>query len=98
MSFIDSQADSGSATEGSTTEAIESQTAKIPSDLFLVAAGGAMAVSLAFKLAKKSHVSLFFGQWVAPLLLFGVYNKIVKTLGHDQEDNGISATSSYATS
>jgi hypothetical protein len=30
------------------------------------------------------HASLFVGDWVAPLLLFGVYNKIVKTQGSDR--------------
>ena len=29
-------------------------------------------------------VSLFVGQWVAPFLLLGVYNKIVKVAGSDQ--------------
>ena len=72
--------------EGTGTEAIENQTAKIPSDYFLFAAGAAMVVSLGFKLAKQNSKSLFVGQWVAPLLLFGVYNKIVKVLGHDAED------------
>jgi len=75
------------AQEGPVAEMIESQTAKIPSDGFLWAAGSFMAISMAFKLVKKDHVSLFFGQWVAPMLLFGIYNKIVKTLGHDSEDN-----------
>jgi hypothetical protein len=30
---------------------------------------------------EKSH---FVGQWVAPFLLLGVYNKIVKVAGSDQ--------------
>lgn len=78
----------GSATweEGAVTEKIEDQTAKIPSDIFLFSAIGMMAVSLVCKLTGDDHKSLFFGQWVAPLLLFGVYNKIVKTHGHDKED------------
>ncbi len=78
-------------TEGEGTKQIEKQTAKIPSDVFLFSAIAMMGVSLAFKLAGKrgsDHKSLFFGQWVAPLLLFGVYNKIVKTAGHDKEDGG----------
>jgi hypothetical protein len=69
--------------EGAGTKKIESQTAKVPSDYFLFAAAGIMAFSLSQKVMNKSHRSLFFGQWVAPLLLFGLYNKIVKTLGHD---------------
>jgi hypothetical protein len=72
--------------EGSVAAFIEEYTAKLPSDLFLWGALGSMAVSLAFKLAKKDDLSLFFANWPAPLLLFGVYNKIVKELGHDRED------------
>lgn len=81
-------ANNGSKKEGELTKQIENQTAKIPSDMFLYAALGAMAVSITCKLMGKDHKSLFFGQWVAPFLLFGVYNKIVKTHGHDQEDRG----------
>ena len=73
-------------TEGTVTKKIEKVTAKIPSDSFLFAAGGIVLLSLAARAMGKEHTSLFFGQWVAPLLLLGVYNKIVKTSGHDQED------------
>lgn len=69
--------------EGPVAKAIEKQTAKIPSDTYLWAAVGAMGVSLAFQLLKKKHTGLFFGQWAAPFLLLGIYNKIVKTEGHD---------------
>lgn len=67
--------------------AIEEQTAKIPSDVFLWAALGSMAVSLALKFFKsKQHTALFVGQWAAPFLLLGVYNKLVKLEGHDKND------------
>ena len=69
--------------EGEVARTIEDQTAKLPSDVFLWASMGAMATALAFKLAKKDQLSLFFGQWVAPMLLFGIYNKIVKVAGSD---------------
>ena len=72
--------------EGKVARTIEEQTAKLPSDLFLWAALGSMAVSLGLKLAGKDHKALFVGQWAAPFLLLGVYNKIVKLEGHDQED------------
>lgn len=74
--------------EGPVAKAIEEQTSKIPSDAFLWAALGAMGVALYFKLTKKSHTSLFVGQWAAPFLLLGLYNKLVKVEGHDQEDQG----------
>jgi hypothetical protein len=44
---------------------------------------GAMAASLALKLLGKNHTALFIGQWAAPFLLLGIYNKIVKVEGHD---------------
>ena len=72
--------------EGRVTKTIEKQTAKIPSDVFLFAALGAMAVSAGLKIAGQKHSALFVGQWAAPFLLFGIYNKIVKVEGSDKED------------
>ena len=70
--------------EGKVASAIEEQTAKIPSDVFLWAALGSMAISLTLQLTGSKHRSLFIGQWAAPFLLFGVYNKLVKLEGHDK--------------
>ena len=72
--------------EGKVTKEIESQTSKLPSDTYLIAALAAMGTSLTLKCCGKKHLALFVGQWVAPFLLFGIYNKIVKTQGHDQFD------------
>ena len=69
--------------EGPIARNIEEQTAKLPSDLFLWAALASMGVSLTLKCLGKKHNALFIGQWAAPFLLLGVYNKIVKTEGHD---------------
>ncbi len=69
--------------EGKMAKAIEDQTAKMPSDLFLWTALTCMGVSFALKCMKKSHMALLVGQWAAPVLLLGVYNKIVKTEGSD---------------
>lgn len=70
--------------EGKVARAIEEQTAKLPSDLFLWAALASMGVSLALKCTGQRHNALFIGQWAAPFLLLGIYNKIVKTEGHDR--------------
>ena len=70
--------------EGPVARAIENQTARIPSDAFLWTSAGAMACSLTLKLLGKDHLALFIGQWAAPFLLFGLYNKIVKINGNDQ--------------
>lgn len=69
--------------EGKVASAIEEQTAKLPSDVFLWAALASMGVSLTLKCLGKKHTALFVGQWAAPFLLLGIYNKIVKVEGHD---------------
>jgi hypothetical protein len=71
--------------EGWVAKTIEKQTSKLPSDTFLWASLGAMATSLTLKLVKKDHLALFVGQWAAPFLLLGIYNKIVKVEGHDRD-------------
>ena len=71
--------------EGPVAKSIEKQTSKIPSDVFLWAAVGSMATSLTLRLAGKKHGALFVGQWAAPFLLLGLYNKLVKVAGHDRE-------------
>ena len=70
--------------EGFVARTIEEQTAKLPSDVFLWAALGSMGVSLYFRLTDRKSESTFVGQWAAPLLLFGVYNKLVKLGGSDR--------------
>jgi len=70
--------------EGEVARAIEEQTAKLPSDLFLWAAVASMGAAAVLQLLRRQSASLFIGQWAAPFLLFGVYNKIVKTAGSDR--------------
>lgn len=74
--------------EGPVAKTIENQTSKLPSDLWLWAAMAVMGVSLVLKVSKKKDDSQFVGQWAAPLLLIGVYNKIVKVAGSDRESQG----------
>ena len=73
--------------EGTVAKTIEKQTAKLPSDLFLWLAGGSIATSLALNITGHEEKSHFVGQWVAPFLLLGVYNKLVKQLGSDRTEN-----------
>ncbi len=73
----------GEATEDQVTASIEKFTAQIPSSVFLAAALASMAVSLGMKAAKKEHGALFVGQWAAPFLILGIYNKLVKQHGSD---------------
>ena len=72
--------------EGTVAKMIERQTAKVPSDLFMWAAIGGMGVSALLELTGHKNKSRFFGQWVAPFLLFGVYNKLVKQHGSDKTE------------
>lgn len=73
-------------TEGPVAKVIEEQTSKLPSDLFLWVALGSMGTALTLKIMGKKDDALFVGQWAAPFLLFGLYNKLVKLEGHDKED------------
>ena len=74
--------------EGIVARTIEQQTAKLPSDTFLWAALGSIGASAVLRMMGKKNASLFVGDWVAPFLLFGVYNKIVKLEGSDRTDRG----------
>lgn len=74
-------------TEGRVARAIESQTAKIPSDAYLWIAVGAMATSATLQMLGNRHASLFVGQWAPTLLIMGLYNKLVKQLGSDRTEN-----------
>ena len=60
-------------------EAIEEQTKKIPNLFFLGIAGIAVAASAGLTFAtQKKTLGNFIGLWVPTILLFGVYNKLVK--------------------
>ncbi len=67
--------------EGDIARLIEQQAAKVPSHWFLFSAFASMALSLGFELTGRRRASRFIGQWPAPLLLMGLYNKVVKTIG-----------------
>ncbi len=74
---------SNTPNEGKMTTVIESQTSKIPSGVYLTVALASMAASLTLKLFRQKNTALFVGQWAAPFLIMGLYNKVVKTQGHD---------------
>lgn len=79
-----SQTDPARHSEGRVARAIEDQTAKLPSDTFLWAAGGSILGSLALMMAGRKDTAQFVGQWAPTFLILGLYNKIVKELGHDR--------------
>ncbi len=69
--------------EGPVARTIEMQTAKLPSDVWLWAAFGSIAASLAFQVAGKKDNALFVGQWAPTFLILGLYNKLVKLHGSE---------------
>jgi hypothetical protein len=73
----------GESREDSFTGSVEKITSKAPSTVFLGMALGSMAASLVLKIAGKDDWALFVGQWAAPFLIMGNYNKMVKQHGSD---------------
>mgnify|MGYP003101814479 CR=1 FL=1 len=65
--------------EGNATVAVEKKTSKIPSMVYL----SALAASACMMCRGRKSTALLVGQWAAPLLIMGLYNKVVKTEGHD---------------
>jgi hypothetical protein len=78
----------GEAQEDQFTAAIENTTARVPSSAFLALALASMALSATFQAMSRKHESLFIGQWAAPFLLLGIYNKMVKQHGSDGRKQG----------
>jgi hypothetical protein len=72
--------------EGTVARTIEEQTAKLPSDTFLWAAGASIAASAVLQAMGNRHASVFVGQWAPTLLILGLYNELVKQLGSDFSD------------
>jgi hypothetical protein len=67
--------------EGDIARLIEQQTAKIPSHWFLFSAAAAMGAALVLELSGRRRAADFVSRWPSPLLIAGMYNKLVKTLG-----------------
>jgi hypothetical protein len=73
--------------EGPVARAIESNTARLPSDVFLWGSLASVALSLALQFSgnkKTKQLSNFVAQWAPTILTLGLYNKIVKVAGHDR--------------
>ncbi|MEO6805256.1 MAG: hypothetical protein ABI286_11745 [Edaphobacter sp.] len=81
--MTDNRVAKGEAQEDQITASIEKCTAQVPSSVYLALALGSMAASLAFQASRKPHQALFVGQWAAPFLILGIYNKLVKIHGSD---------------
>lgn len=88
---METRVERGQAREDQVTGAIESATSKAPSSLFLGLAIGSMAASAILKILEKDDWAVFVGQWAAPLLIMGTYNKMVKQHGSDAESERLAA-------
>jgi len=77
----------GEAQEDQITAAIEKYTSQVPSSAYLALALAAIAASVTLQVSQKekANAALFVGQWVAPFLLLGIYNKLVKQHGSDAQ-------------
>jgi hypothetical protein len=78
-------------TEDTVTKAIERYTAQVPSSMYLAVAVAAIGLSLAAQLGGRGKWGNFIAQWVPTWLILGLYNKVVKTEGHDQFDRAHAA-------
>lgn len=82
-SIMDFRVRRGEIQEDQLTAMLESYSARWPSSIFMGAALASMAGSMALMWQKKTHQALFIGQWAAPFLILGLYNKMVKQHGSD---------------
>ena len=81
--MCDYRVNKGEVEEDQLTASIEKSTSKIPSSAYLALALGAMAVSAGLQAWNRKHAAMFVGQWAAPFLILGIYNKLVKQHGSD---------------
>lgn len=72
--------------EGTITVAVENRTSRIPSMAYLIEGLGALALSTGLMLCGRRRASIVVGQLASPLLIMGLYNKLVKIQGHDSYD------------
>jgi hypothetical protein len=72
--------------EGKVAKTIEEQTAKLPSDIFLWSGLSSLGLGLVLQMVGAKSVGNFFNNLCAPLLIMGLYNKVVKVEGHDKYD------------
>ncbi len=71
--------------EGPLGRAMEHQAAALPSDVFLLAAGASIVGSLTLYAMDKRESALFVGQWAPTCLILGLYNKLARIVGPEDE-------------
>jgi hypothetical protein len=93
---METRVERGQIKEDRIMGAIERRTSMAPSILFLGLALGSMAISAILKVSGKNSWALFVGQWAAPFLIMGNYNKMVKQHGSDATSLLRSSIAEYA--
>jgi len=67
-------------TYNSVSRSIRHQATKVPTSMFLLIAGGAVALSLGLAVTqRRKGWANFVGEWVPSILILGLYNKMFKT-------------------
>ncbi|HET9100514.1 MAG TPA: hypothetical protein VFN62_08990 [Acidobacteriaceae bacterium] len=80
---MDFRVRAGEMQEDQVTALLERYSSKWPTSLFMGAAIASIIGSMVLKSQRKHQDALFVGQWVAPFLILGLYNKSVKQHGSD---------------
>lgn len=66
----------------------EIKSKEVPTSIFITLAGAAIALSLGLAMSKKKKSwAIFVGQWAPTILLFGIYDKIVKTNDNSKDEH-----------
>jgi hypothetical protein len=74
--------------EAKVAKITEMKTKEVPTSIFITLAGAAIALSFGLAMSKKKKSwAVFVGQWAPTILLFGIYDKIVKTNATSKEEN-----------
>jgi hypothetical protein len=83
--MTDYRVQAGEAQEDQVTAMMEKYSSQVPSSVYLGLAIASIAASVTLQITQKEKANgaLFVGQWVAPFLLLGIYNKMVKQHGSD---------------
>lgn len=65
---------------------VEEKLTDLPCNVYFGSAATIAGVAVAFRLFGKKSQSRFFGQWIAPFILLGVYSKLKKSAQKHRED------------
>jgi hypothetical protein len=65
--------------EGKLTQTL-AKSSRIPSDVFLWAALGAIGASLGLQIAGEDKKATFIGQWAPTLLILAMFNKFLRVM------------------